>query len=54
MSSSFYKLYTDGASRHNPGPAGAGVVLLDPQDQLLEEEHRYLGEVTNNVAEYRA
>ena len=50
----FPKLYTDGASRGNPGQAGAGAVLFDTEDQILEEKCRYLGEVTNNVAEYQA
>jgi ribonuclease HI len=48
------KLYTDGGARGNPGPAGIGFVLLDSDDKLLAEEGRYIGEATNNVAEYRA
>jgi len=47
-------LRTDGASRGNPGPAGIGVVLeADGEDARLEF-HEYIGETTNNVAEYRA
>jgi ribonuclease HI len=46
--------YTDGAARGNPGPAGAGVWLLDAQGKCIAEEARYLGEATNNVAEYSA
>ena len=49
-----FKLYTDGASRSNPGPAGAGAVLLDSRHRIVEKKHRYLGEETNNVAEYQA
>lgn len=47
-------LYTDGASRGNPGEAGAGVVLLDEKRQELASRAIYLGKCTNNVAEYRA
>jgi ribonuclease HI len=50
----FWRLQCDGASRGNPGPAGAGMVLFDPQDRLQAREGRYLGETTNNVAEYQA
>ena len=47
-------LYVDGASRGNPGPAGAGVVLYDPGRRRRVQESRYLGVTTNNVAEYQA
>jgi ribonuclease HI len=47
-------LYTDGASRGNPGPAGAGAVLLDGRQKILGESFKYLGETTNNEAEYQA
>lgn len=47
-------LYTDGASRGNPGPAGAGVHITDARGETLAERYEYLGECTNNVAEYRA
>ncbi|MFQ5915144.1 MAG: ribonuclease HI family protein [Nitrospinota bacterium] len=47
-------LYADGASRGNPGPAGAGVVVCDEAGNVLGEFSEYLGETTNNVAEYRA
>ena len=48
------KLYTDGAARGNPGPAAAGIVIEDDSDQVIWKEGRYLGETTNNVAEYQA
>ncbi|MHB1505957.1 MAG: ribonuclease HI family protein [Sulfobacillus sp.] len=48
------KLYTDGAARGNPGPAAAGMVIEDDQGQVIWKEGRYLGETTNNVAEYQA
>ena len=47
-------VYTDGASRGNPGPAGIGVALYDEEGTLLDEYREYLGHTTNNVAEYRA
>jgi ribonuclease HI len=50
----FWCLRCDGASRGNPGPAGAGMVLFDPQGRLQVNKGRYLGETTNNVAEYQA
>ncbi|OGP69918.1 MAG: hypothetical protein A2Z73_03420 [Deltaproteobacteria bacterium RBG_13_60_28] len=50
----FWRLYCDGASRGNPGPAGAGALLYDPGGTLKAQLSRYLGETTNNVAEYQA
>ncbi len=47
-------LRTDGASRGNPGPAGIGVVIeAEGTDERLEFR-AFIGETTNNVAEYRA
>lgn len=46
--------YIDGASRGNPGHAGYGVLFLNPEGETLLEVSGYLGEATNNVAEYRA
>lgn len=48
-----WKLYIDGASRNNPGPAGAGVVIIK-NDQLVFQEGYALGSKTNNQAEYLA
>jgi len=47
-------LYADGAARGNPGPAGAGAVLLDEEGTVVAELTRALGRATNNVAEYSA
>jgi len=47
-------LAVDGASRGNPGPAGAGAAIIDSHGKPLAELSRYLGETTNNEAEYRA
>jgi ribonuclease HI len=48
------RLFTDGASRGNPGHAGVGVVIEDDQGIRLRGLHRYIGIATNNEAEYQA
>jgi ribonuclease HI len=48
------RLFTDGASRGNPGHAGLGVVIEDENGMRLRGFHRYLGTATNNEAEYLA
>jgi ribonuclease HI len=48
-----YTVNIDGASRGNPGPSGAGVVIEAPDGKKYEVS-RYLGELTNNQAEYEA
>jgi len=45
---------TDGGARGNPGPAGIGVVIRDEQGSILAERNQYIGEATNNCAEYKA
>lgn len=47
-------LRTDGASRGNPGPAGIGAVIEADGTAFAAEFFAYIGETTNNVAEYRA
>ena len=44
----------DGASRGNPGPAGIGIVICDESGKVLKEISEYIGETTNNFAEYTA
>jgi ribonuclease HI len=46
------RVYSDGAARGNPGPAGAGAVLTDISGNVIARLGRYLGRQTNNVAEY--
>lgn len=46
-------IHTDGGARNNPGPAGAGIVITEAE-RVLVEEGQYLGEQTNNWAEYEA
>lgn len=47
-------IYTDGGSRGNPGIAGIGVHIEDKEGNLIREISQYIGEQTNNVAEYKA
>ncbi len=49
-----YTINVDGASRGNPGEAGAGAVIRDPEGQIIKKLKKYLGRATNNVAEYNA
>ena len=44
----------DGASRGNPGPAGAGAQITDGEGVVLAEVAEGIGRSTNNVAEYTA
>ncbi|HNW56016.1 MAG TPA: ribonuclease HI family protein, partial [bacterium] len=46
--------YSDGGSRSNPGPAGIGAVLVDPEGLTIGEWSEFLGVATNNQAEYKA
>ncbi len=54
MSHTTITLFSDGAARGNPGPAGCGAVLFDDHGQVLDELSQYLGDATNNQAEYKA
>ena len=47
-------IHTDGASRGNPGKAGIGVAIFDKDYHLIEEVCKFIGESTNNVAEYQS
>jgi ribonuclease HI len=42
----------DGGSRGNPGPASYGVVIRDPRGEVIAKLKKYIGRMTNNVAEY--
>ena len=48
------KLFSDGACRGNPGIGGAGAVITDDSGHVLLEGSQYLGQCTNNIAEYQA
>jgi len=47
-------IYTDGASRGNPGKASTGIVVYDKDGNCLYEEASFIGIKTNNFAEYSA
>ncbi|MDE1854914.1 MAG: ribonuclease HI family protein [Candidatus Micrarchaeota archaeon] len=47
-------VYTDGASRGNPGKSASGYLILDYRDRQLAKRVFYNGVCTNNVAEYKA
>lgn len=47
-------IHTDGGARGNPGPAGIGAVLKNEEGEIVVEISEYIGEGTNNQAEYRA
>jgi ribonuclease HI len=47
-----YRANIDGGSRGNPGPAAYGVVIRDPKGEIVGRLKKYIGRMTNNVAEY--
>ena len=47
-------IYTDGASRGNPGPSSMGITVQSFRGEIIYEYAEYLGNGTNNFAEYRA
>ncbi|HVV38837.1 MAG TPA: ribonuclease HI family protein [Candidatus Paceibacterota bacterium] len=47
-------IHTDGGARGNPGPAGIGAVVTDERGTVIREVSKYIGEQTNNFAEYEA
>src|SRR5580704_6851333 len=47
-----YRANIDGGSRGNPGPASYGVVIRDPRGDIVTKLKKYIGRMTNNVAEY--
>ncbi|MEO8210376.1 MAG: ribonuclease HI family protein [bacterium] len=48
------KVYTDGASRGNPGIAGIGVLITDEAERVVQTHKKFIGVHTNNFAEYIA
>ena len=49
----FLKIYTDGAVRGNPGPAAYAFIFVQ-NDEIIHKESRFIGNATNNTAEYQA
>ncbi len=48
------RIHIDGASRGNPGEAGFGIHVADSEGAVIAGLYGYLGQATNNVAEYQA
>ncbi len=47
-------IHTDGGARGNPGPAGIGVLIEDSVGNVLRQDKKFIGHMTNNQAEYEA
>jgi len=54
MINTYVTVYVDGACSGNPGPGAIGVVILDENNQEVCSHKEYIGETTNNRAEYQA
>ncbi len=50
----YYSIFTDGASRGNPGKSGIGIVIKDKDNNTVKEIKKYFPKLTNNQAEYKA
>ncbi len=48
------QLYTDGGARNNPGPGAIGVLICNAEGEELTRHNAFIGEATNNIAEYCA
>jgi len=48
------EIFIDGASRGNPGPSGIGVVFFDENKNIAKKLFKFIGNTTNNIAEYTA
>ena len=46
-------IHIDGGSRGNPGPSAFGISISDGQKNILKKYSQYIGEATNNEAEYQ-
>ncbi len=51
--SGWFTAHCDGGARGNPGPAGYGAVIDDPEGRVVARLSEYLGRQTNNYAEYK-
>jgi ribonuclease HI len=47
-------IFSDGGARGNPGPAATGIVIKNEANEIIAQFGEYLGEQTNNFAEYSA
>lgn len=49
-----FQIWTDGASRGNPGKSGIGGIIKNHKGLVIDEVSEYVGIQTNNYAEYKA
>ena len=54
MTEEFFKIFTDGGARGNPGKAAIGFVVFDKEGKEIKRGKKFIGEATNNIAEYQA
>lgn len=54
MSSKFFRIYSDGGARGNPGPAAIGILIENEKGEIVQDHNETIGDTTNNVAEYTA
>ena len=47
-------VYTDGASRGNPGPGAIAFIIINEDNEIVKKHVHFIGRCTNNIAEYRA
>lgn len=50
----YLKIYSDGASRGNPGISSIAFLVLDEKGKVIKSHSEYIGVKTNNQAEYEA
>lgn len=54
MTKKTLRVYCDGGARGNPGPAASAFIVISPEGKILAKKGVFIGETTNNVAEYSA
>jgi len=54
MTEEFFKIFTDGGARGNPGRAAIGFVVFNKEGEEIKRGKKFIGQATNNVAEYQA
>ncbi len=54
MTKEFFKIFTDGGARGNPGKAAIGFVVFNEEGKEIKRGKKFIGQATNNIAEYQA
>lgn len=54
MTGKSLRVYCDGGARGNPGPAASAFIVVSPDGKILVKKGVFIGETTNNIAEYKA